>query len=78
MAVVHGLLPLLHHHPHRQPSGTAGYPDLHRDAVDADLYDATVEEAALADVIGSKQVADRSKDQRTLPTLRELPARHSD
>lgn len=61
-----------------RPSGTAGYPDLHRDAVDADLYDATVEVASLADVIRSKQAANRPKDQRTLPTLRELLARRND
>ena len=61
-----------------RPSGTAGYPDLHRDAEDADLYDATVEVASLADVIRSKQAANRPKDQRTLPALRELLARHND
>lgn len=61
-----------------RPAGTAGYPDLHRDAVDADLYDATVEVASLADVIRSKQAANRPKDQRTLPALRELLARRND
>ena len=61
-----------------RPSGTAGYPDLHRDAVDAELYDAMVEVASLADVIRSKQAANRPKDQRVLPTLRELLARRSD
>lgn len=61
-----------------RPSGTAGYPDLHRDAVEADLYEATVEVASLADVIRSKQAANRPKDQRTLPTLRQLLARRGD
>lgn len=61
-----------------RPAGTTGYPDLHRDAVEADLYDATVEVASLADVIRSKQAANRPKDQRMLPTLRELLARRGD
>lgn len=57
-----------------RPSGTEGYPDLHRDATEANLYNATVEIASLADVIRSKQAANRPKDQRVLPTLREILA----
>jgi hypothetical protein len=38
------------------------------------LYDVTVHIASLADVIRSKQAANRPKDQRVLPTLRELLA----
>lgn len=34
--------------------------------------------ASLADVIRSKQAANRPKDQRVLPTLRELLARRRD
>jgi len=55
-----------------QPAGTRGYPDLHRGAVQAELYASTVEIASLGDVIRSKQAANRPKDQRVLPTLREL------
>lgn len=55
-----------------RPSGTQGYPDLRRDAVTTEIYDVTVQIASLADVIRSKQAANRPKDQRVLPTLREI------
>jgi len=58
-----------------QPSGTHGYADLHRGATRTELYDSIVEIASLGDVIRSKQAANRPKDQRVLPTLRELLAR---
>lgn len=54
------------------PSGTRGYTDLHRDAVGAELFGVIVEVASLADVVRSKQAANRPKDQRVLPTLRRL------
>ena len=57
-----------------QPVGTQGYPDLRRDATAAELYDVTVHIASLSDVIRSKQAANRPKDQRVLPTLREILA----
>ena len=57
-----------------RPSGTQGYPDLRRDAVTTEIYDVTVQIASLADVIRSKQAANRPKDQRVLPTLREILA----
>jgi hypothetical protein len=57
-----------------EPSGTQGYSDLRRDASDAQLYGVTVQIASLADVIRSKQAANRPKDQRVLPTLREILA----
>jgi len=57
-----------------QPSGTRGYRDLRRDALSAEIYDVTVQIAALADIIRSKQAANRPKDQRVLPTLREILA----
>ncbi|WP_286141418.1 hypothetical protein [Mycobacterium sp. GA-1199] len=38
----------------------------------------TVEIASLADVIRSKQAANRPKDHRVLPTLRELLARRGE
>jgi hypothetical protein len=58
-----------------QPAGTRGYPDLRRDATTAQLYDVTVRIASLSDVIRSKQAANRPKDQRVLPTLREILAK---
>lgn len=54
------------------PSGTTGYDDLRRDAADTPLYGVVVTVASLADVIRSKQAANRPKDQRVLPTLRDL------
>ena len=61
-----------------RPSGTQGYPDLRRDAVLAEIYDVTVQIASLADVIRSKQAANRPKDQRVLPTLRAILANRYD
>jgi hypothetical protein len=58
-----------------KPSGTSGYRDLRRDAVQVQLYGVSVRIASLRDVIRSKQAANRPKDQRTLPTLREILAR---
>lgn len=58
-----------------QPAGTHGYPDLRSDATSAEIYDATVQIASLSDVIRSKQAANRPKDQRVLPTLREIANR---
>jgi hypothetical protein len=56
------------------PDGTEGYPDLVRDARPTAIIDVVVPVASLADVIRSKQAANRPKDQRVLPTLREILA----
>jgi hypothetical protein len=61
-----------------KPAGTDGYSDLRRDAEAAELYGMTVRIASLADVIRSKQAANRPKDHRVLPTLREILARRAD
>jgi hypothetical protein len=58
-----------------QPSGTQGYPDLHEGSRPVELDGATIELAALADIIRSKEAAGRDKDRRALPLLRELLAR---
>ena len=58
-----------------EPEGTGGFADLNRDAEPVELYGVVVRIASLADVIRSKQAANRPKDQRVLPTLRELLAR---
>lgn len=60
------------------PSGTRGYRDLRRDAIQVQLYGVTVRIASLSDVIRSKQAANRPKDQRMLSTLREILARRRD
>jgi hypothetical protein len=57
-----------------EPSGTAGYPDLARDAVHLTILGAEVDVASLADVIRSKEAADRDKDRLVLPVLRRILA----
>lgn len=54
------------------PAGTAGYDDLHRDAVDTTVLGVRIEVASLADVVRSKEAADRPKDHLSLPALRRL------
>jgi hypothetical protein len=56
------------------PNGTQGYPDLVRDSSPTPILDVVVPVASLADIIRSKQAANRPKDQRVLPTLREILA----
>lgn len=56
------------------PSGTSGFEDLARDAADERIQGIEVRVASLADIIRSKQAANRPKDQRVLPTLREILA----
>ncbi|WP_148616066.1 hypothetical protein [Nocardioides rubriscoriae] len=56
------------------PSGTGGYSDLAQEAVEETAYGTRIKIAALADVIRSKQAANRPKDQRVLPVLREILA----
>jgi hypothetical protein len=54
------------------PSGTQGYDDLRRDAGPVEVYDGVVVQvASLADVIRSKQAANRPKDIAQLPLLRQ-------
>lgn len=59
------------------PSGTNGFSDLDGSAESVDFEGVVVRVASLADVIRSKQAANRPKDQRVLPTLRELLARRT-
>lgn len=59
------------------PSGTRGYDDLRRDAVEIDLRGTRVLLASLADIVRSKGAAGRDKDRRALPVLRELLARQT-
>lgn len=58
------------------PDGTGGFADLNRDAEAMELYGVVVRVASLADVVRSKQAANRPKDQRVLPTLRKLLDHH--
>lgn len=54
------------------PSGTAGYDDLARDAVEVSILGVEVDVASLADVIRSKEAAGREKDRLVLPVLRRI------
>ncbi len=54
------------------PSGTSGFEDLARLAVPMGIRGITIEVAALEDVIRSKAAANRPKDHRSLPILRQL------
>ncbi|CAN5394446.1 hypothetical protein BH09ACT4_BH09ACT4_19000 [soil metagenome] len=56
------------------PNGTDGYPDLIRSADLSPVFGVEIRIASLADIIRSKQAANRPKDQRVLPTLREILA----
>lgn len=56
-----------------RPSGTAGYADLLRDAIEIAVSDGVpILVASLADVIRSKEAAGREKDRMVLPRLRRL------
>jgi len=54
------------------PAGTGGFDDLARDAIRVDIAGITLLVASLADVIRSKEAADREKDRAALPLLRKL------
>ena len=56
------------------PAGTRGFEDLVRNAVRLTVQGTPVLVAALADVIRSKEAANRDKDRIALPTLRKLLA----
>jgi hypothetical protein len=56
------------------PNGTEGYADLARGAERQPFFGAVVPIASLEDIIRSKQAANRPKDQRALPVLREILA----
>jgi hypothetical protein len=59
-----------------KPAGTAGYEDLASGAVRVEAAESVeILVASLADVIRSKQSADREKDREALPRLRRLLAR---
>jgi hypothetical protein len=54
------------------PNGTQGYDDLRRDRRWVPVGDIQVPVASLADVIRSKEAADRERDRAILPLLREM------
>ena len=56
------------------PAASTGYSSLAPAAVVIDFRGVPVQLAGLADIVASKAAADRPKDQRALPVLRELLA----
>ena len=56
------------------PSGTTGFSDLVKGAFATPAYGVIVSIASLADIVRSKQAANRDKDRRVLPVLREILA----
>lgn len=54
------------------PAGLTGYDELAGNAIIFELEGQRVQVAALADIIRSKEAADRPKDRATLPILRAL------
>jgi hypothetical protein len=54
------------------PSGTRGYDDLRRDVQTMKVRTIDVPVASLADVVRSKEAADRERDRAILPVLREM------
>jgi hypothetical protein len=60
------------------PSGTQGYDDLKRDAEELSIDGLSIVVASLADIVRSKGAANRDKDRRVLPALREILAQESE
>ena len=56
------------------PAGTTGYADLASAALTISINGIDFPVASLADIVRSKDAADRPKDRRALPVLRELLA----
>src|SRR5919201_5253870 len=59
-----------------EPAGTSGYDDLHRGSIRLTILSAEVDVASLADVVRSKEAADRDKDRLVLPVSRWCVARN--
>jgi hypothetical protein len=55
-----------------RPAGTGGFADLFSRSVAMKIGSITLAVASLEDVIRSKEAANRPKDQRSLPVLRQL------
>ena len=58
-----------------RPAGSTGYEDLRRDAMAISISGVPILVASLADVIRSKEAANREKDRAVLPALKRLQTR---
>lgn len=54
------------------PSGTEGYADLRRGALRFDVFGVELWAASLADIVRSKQAADRPQDRQDVAVIREM------
>lgn len=54
------------------PSGTQGYEDLSRNAVRFEVFGTELFAASLADIVRSKEAADRPQDRQDVVVLKEL------
>ena len=55
-----------------RPAGTDGYSDLARNAVRFEVYGTTLDAASLADILRSKEAADRVQDRQDAVILRQM------
>ena len=58
-----------------RPAGSTGYKDLRRDAMSISISGVPILVASLADIIRSKEAANREKDRAVLPALKRLQMR---
>jgi hypothetical protein len=58
-----------------RPAGSTGYDDLRRDAIAISISGVPILVASLADIIRSKEAANREKDRAVLPALNRLQMR---
>lgn len=54
------------------PSGTGGFDDLARSAIDFDVFGVTVRAASLDDIVRSKVAADRPQDRQDVIVIRAM------
>lgn len=59
------------------PSGTEGYDDLIRNALEYEVFGTRLNAASLEDIIRSKQASDRPQDRQDVLVMRELLRRRS-
>lgn len=55
-----------------RPSGTGGYDDLVRDAVEFEVFGVRLRTASLRDILRSKEAADRPQDRQDAAVLRAM------
>ncbi len=59
------------------PSGTEGYDDLARNALDYEAFGVSLQAASLEDIVRSKEASDRPQDRQDVLVMREMLRRRS-